>query len=389
MLVSGRQAIKAVCLAALLITFNESISRAQLTNEAGVVDGTGGWMATGQFLCVSSACQPGPVGVSFGPGFRNSSGFLSSFLLDPYLDNDADGIADEDDPDDDNDALFDASELSGLGFVPRTPTESMEADTPTLQAWSETSTLDLSPYDDEIVQVRFRHAFEGGPFYNGDTYNYIGVFIDDFAISDAEQLLGGTLASNITATNYPIGGQTSGHYYYKVRGINAADALGEWSNSEDVFVDVTTSNMLTVSSDYGAPAPPVGGHTYVSGTELTCAVAGSPVEVQDITSWSLLVCTGWVGSGSIPALGSTTNTGSFTLTEDSSITWQWVVTDLVLSNQTLKGTSDFVAPDTIVARDGFVVEDTGTVGLEAGEEIRLQAGFTAKSGSVFRAKIVP
>ena len=35
------------------------------------------------------------------------------------------------------------------------------------------------------------------------------------------------------------------------------------------------------------------------------------------------VCTGWTGTGSVPASGSTTNTDVFSIMQDSSIEWRW------------------------------------------------------------------
>jgi len=48
-------------------------------------------------------------------------------------------------------------------------------------------------------------------------------------------------------------------------------------------------------------------------------VAGSPVEIVGISQY---LCTGWVGTGSVPASGPGTNL-NFTITGDSTIIWQW------------------------------------------------------------------
>ena len=124
----GTGRIGAVCLFSLFGAFCATVCSAQVESEAHVVDGSGGWASNSAYRCLSAACQPGPVGMNSGVELRNASGFLSAFLLHPDLDNDADGIADEDDPDDDNDLLSDADELNGGSFDPQTPTDSMSAD---------------------------------------------------------------------------------------------------------------------------------------------------------------------------------------------------------------------------------------------------------------------
>lgn len=123
-----RYAAVTICLVFLSVLFCGSECTAQLEDEARVVDGSGGWMSNSLYRCLSAACQPAPIGTGAGGGLHNQSGFLFSFLYHPDLDNDADGMADEDDPDDDNDGLSDAGELSGVGFDPQTPTDSLLAD---------------------------------------------------------------------------------------------------------------------------------------------------------------------------------------------------------------------------------------------------------------------
>ncbi len=83
---------------------------------------------------------------------------------------------------------------------------------------------------------------------------------------------------------------------------------------------------LTVNSAHGSSSPAVGAHSYVSGSSITASVT-SPV-IEGSTAWR---CTGWTGTGSVPASGTTTTT-TFTLTATagSSITWNWVqIADVV------------------------------------------------------------
>lgn len=147
------------------------------------------------------------------------------------------------------------------------------------------------------------------------------------------------------------------------------------------------TRSLTVSSACGMADPPAGVHTLPAGTNLACAVTNSPVIIVDEQRRMTCVCTGWQGTGSAPAAGEGTNTGSFSLTLDSSVTWQWAVSDLVLSNQTVVGSLNTQALNTVTARDGFEVGASGDAHLRAGETVRLAPGFRAVSGSVFRATV--
>ena len=77
------------------------------------------------------------------------------------------------------------------------------------------------------------------------------------------------------------------------------------------------TNTLIVISAHGSPNPAVGSPSYTSGTSVTASVS-SPVTESGAT----YVCTGWSGTGSVPATGTGTST-TFTITADSSITWNW------------------------------------------------------------------
>lgn len=77
---------------------------------------------------VTTAAQLSVVGSSSNARFSNQAGFLSSFLLRPSLDTDADGLPDEDDPDNDNDGLPDRVEITGTAFLPTTTTDPQSAD---------------------------------------------------------------------------------------------------------------------------------------------------------------------------------------------------------------------------------------------------------------------
>lgn len=62
---------------------------------------------------------------------------------------------------------------------------------------------------------------------------------------------------------------------------------------------------------------------------------------------------------------------------------------LVLENQTVTGTEEFVACLTITAGSGFVIEPSGDVIFRAGEAVNLQQGFTIRDGGLFAVDIDP
>jgi hypothetical protein len=75
--------------------------------------------------------------------------------------------------------------------------------------------------------------------------------------------------------------------------------------------------ILTVTSDYGLPTP-AGITTNSANTLIQASVDGSPVSGGTDVRY---VATGWVGSGSVGS-GSGTNV-SFTITNDTTLTWIW------------------------------------------------------------------
>jgi hypothetical protein len=74
--------------------------------------------------------------------------------------------------------------------------------------------------------------------------------------------------------------------------------------------------LLTVTSQYGTPAPVTG--WFEAGTPLSGSVT-SPLSGSSGTQY---VCTGWRGTGNVPSSGASLTTG-FTLDQPSSIQWNW------------------------------------------------------------------
>ena len=96
--------------------------------------------------------------------------------------------------------------------------------------------------------------------------------------------------------------------------------------SLEVRFDFTNSSwkaivgiLLEVYSEYGGyPVPPVGDRLYSTNAIVTCSV-----DYQVNENGTNFYCRGWLGTGDVPPTGSTNNTGPFSITRDSSITWLW------------------------------------------------------------------
>jgi hypothetical protein len=106
--------------------------------------------------------------------------------------------------------------------------------------------------------------------------------------------------------------------YEKLK-ISGGGASGAYV--DDITIDLVSpfGNLvtLTMNSLYGTPYP-MSGSTYVSNTVVDASLSGSPI----IMGSTQYVCTGWSATGSAAASGSTTNT-TFSITEDTTLTWQW------------------------------------------------------------------
>lgn len=82
----------------------------------------------------------------------------------------------------------------------------------------------------------------------------------------------------------------------------------------------TTQHSLIVTTARGNSVPATGTNTYDYGTVLTAVLTNSPILNGTTTQY---VCRGWTGTGSVPASGTSTNTGSFTVTTNSTLSWLW------------------------------------------------------------------
>lgn len=124
---------------------------------------------------------------------------------------------------------------------------------------------------------------------------------------------------------------------------------------EAVFADAFAE--LVVSSPYGQTDPAEGTHSYVYGSNVTCG--------QLYASWptnpagTQFVCQGWAGTGDVPASGTTLQTDTFSLQDDSSIAWLWITNVELSLTQTDGGT---IATDAAWVRQGSNAVITATPG---------------------------
>jgi hypothetical protein len=88
------------------------------------------------------------------------------------------------------------------------------------------------------------------------------------------------------------------------------------SSSGSITGNYKTRYYLAVTSPYGSPSPASG--WYDSGTTIPASI-NSPVSGPTSTRY---VCTGWTGTGSVPASGSG-NTTTFQINASSTILWSW------------------------------------------------------------------
>jgi uncharacterized repeat protein (TIGR02543 family) len=131
----------------------------------------------------------------------------------------------------------------------------------------------------------------------------------------------------------------------------SGDASGTTSPSDPITMDgpkTATANWktqyyLTITSAYDSPTPTSG--WLDAGASVNASVAsptGGPAGTQ-------YICTGWTGTGSVPASGSYSLV-TFTMNAPSSITWNWKTQYQVIFDQSGVG-SDFTG--TVVTIDGI------------------------------------
>ena len=107
--------------------------------------------------------------------------------------------------------------------------------------------------------------------------------------------------------------------------ITPNDSFGDGApmTSNTVTPTNTTQWHLNVSSVHDTPVPPNGDNVYADGTSVNCSVTSLVTEGGNV--WN---CTGWTGTGSVPASGSGSSV-TFTITQNSTITWNWTIVPII------------------------------------------------------------
>jgi len=159
-------------------------------------------------------------------------------------------------------------------------------------------------------------------------------------------------SKNTWDNGYPSGGNYWSDYATKYPNATEIDNSDLWNtpyvidaNNSDHYPlmnpwGTVVQRTLTVSSARDNPVPGIGPHTYNDGDPVTCSVTSPAIEGS--VSYS---CTGWIGTGSVPSSGTGTSTGSFIITQDSTITWTWIVTPPVQRKLTVSSAHDTPVPD--------------------------------------------
>lgn len=150
--------------------------------------------------------------------------------------------------------------------------------------------------------------------------------------------------------------------------------------TQDSTINWTWTGMpvkynLTVSSAYGSPNPGVGVHSYNGGQYVTCNVS-SPVAAANGSLWA---CTGWTGTGSVPATGAV-NSVTFNFTQDSSITWNWQIFQYTLNVNSLHGNPS-PPPGLYVYNSGTNITCSAPINSTEGNTTWICTGWTG-TGSV-------
>ena len=173
------------------------------------------------------------------------------------------------------------------------------------------------------------------------TTNYlVSVSTTGFGIADFEDgwIIDGsnvvvTIAPSIHSYSIALSGDTEGAV---LDGTNLTFQVCGAARSIAISIDEVKPHLVIVSAQ-GASRPAVGDNLFSSDAEVTVSV-----EVPDPAKGVRAVCTGWTGTGSVPASGEG-NSVTFVITEDSSITWNWSTGYWVEFSVVGNGTTSYVA----------------------------------------------
>lgn len=108
------------------LSYHAIVENTQLHSQA--LSASGGNSSNTSWNVTAVVAAGSPPGPSSNASHILHAGFLNTFIQFPNIDTDANGIADENDPDDDQDGLNDLDELAGTRFAPFTFTNPLIAD---------------------------------------------------------------------------------------------------------------------------------------------------------------------------------------------------------------------------------------------------------------------
>lgn len=135
--------------------------------------------------------------------------------------------------------------------------------------------------------------------------------------TNSNPALAAKILSTASAGTNDSGVSSGAVYFYWVKATNTLGSSA-FSAPDTGYASSAASLSLVVGSARGMPSPPAGTNIFAGGSAIVCSLSGSP-EVDGATQF---VCTGWTGTGSVPAAGNATSV-AILLTNHSSITWQW------------------------------------------------------------------
>ncbi len=133
---------------------------------------------------------------------------------------------------------------------------------------------------------------------------------------------------------------------------------------DTVFEYTITGNPveMVVKSDRGTGSPPVGTNIFSYNSVTNC-------QMQSFVSTGTgmgYACTGWTGTACVPVSGIGTNTGLFTLTNHSSVTWLWEYR-----------TMDISFSNSVLPENGGVLTNWGLITVQAPLATNLTVSLTS------------
>jgi len=200
------------------------------------------------------------------------------------------------------------------------------------------------------------------------------------------------LGSWQTGLSYDDTSATPGvtYHYSAAAAVDNSGSRASAYSTENAGYATAVMRSLEVISTYGGADPEAGLHSYPDGQQLSCRVM-TPVVVDGGGSNITAVSAGWTGTGNVPASGPGTNAGPFTITQNSTITWNWIVSGILVSNQTVTGILNLQARDSISAGPYFTMLKPAAVEFRVGPTgtVTLVPPFEAGTGTVFNISIEP